>query len=379
MPTHHQESYFTHPGGRYSRSPSPPSHGPTCDQSPPPPPPFQSYPLSRQQQPPFYSPSEVSRHCTCILTLLPNLRRACIPTGIGSRAAFRTADPYSSFPWRPPSPSPHEPPSRCYDPRHNAPRKQHEYDEHSYAGSPGSLRNLARHQSQILVGSMRGSESQLPWEPKERQRRSVKDREPEPPLPPQQAPPTEAWKKEWKGGTSKQKDNCSMRGSESQLPQEPKERQRRSVKDREPEPPLPPQQAPPTEARKKERKGGTSKQKDNRGSETPKLFGPGERGGPSGMGAGRRCLKGPGSPEVSSNRSGSSRSVQPSPTSASVRPPSRALDEDYDKGGVTDALMSLALPTFRRTFSFTNHLVWQPPQPPFPATGCFAPQLGVID
>lgn len=48
--------------------------------------------------------------------------------------------------------------------------------------------------------------------------------------------------------------------------------------------------------------------------------------------------RGPNSPEpLSSN--GSSRSVQPSPTSA--RPPSRVVDEDYDEG-VADALMDLA-------------------------------------
>ncbi|KXN84805.1 hypothetical protein AN958_12099 [Leucoagaricus sp. SymC.cos] len=50
--------------------------------------------------------------------------------------------------------------------------------------------------------------------------------------------------------------------------------------------------------------------------------------------------KGPNSPEpVSSN--GSSRSIQPSPTSATARPPSRVVDEDYDEG-VADALMDLA-------------------------------------
>jgi len=51
--------------------------------------------------------------------------------------------------------------------------------------------------------------------------------------------------------------------------------------------------------------------------------------------------KGPGSPEASSNGSGSSRSVQPSPTSATPRPPSRVVDEDYDEG-VADALIVLS-------------------------------------
>ncbi|KAJ3513041.1 hypothetical protein NLJ89_g3168 [Agrocybe chaxingu] len=53
-----------------------------------------------------------------------------------------------------------------------------------------------------------------------------------------------------------------------------------------------------------------------------------------------RYSKGPASPENSSN-SGSSRSIQPSPTSATPRPPSRVVDEDYDEG-VADALMGLA-------------------------------------
>ncbi|KAF9014918.1 hypothetical protein BDQ17DRAFT_1418054 [Cyathus striatus] len=48
-----------------------------------------------------------------------------------------------------------------------------------------------------------------------------------------------------------------------------------------------------------------------------------------------------GSPDQGSSN-GSSRSVQPSPTSAPPRPPSRVIDEDYDEPGAADALMGLA-------------------------------------
>ncbi|KAG6841531.1 hypothetical protein C0991_009896 [Blastosporella zonata] len=354
MPPHHQESYFTRPGRHSSRSPSSPSHGPPRGRSPLPPP-FQNYPPSRQQvgpaQPsavpsqrsprmyprhepgrpveteggwdrrpgtndhrdwdkerdirsrhgPDYPPPQQQQQPFYPAPRSPGNghMRAHSPPAPSPRIhpnRYWESKPPTGPPLpahsshgRPPSPPPHhEPPSRRYDPRHDAPREQREYDERSYVGSPDGTRNAAR-PSQILVGGMRGSESPHTSEPKERRRRNPKDKEPEPSIP-----------------------------SQAQTP----------LSD----------QAP------KKRKRGP-KRKDDRGSETPKPFGPGERGGPSSMGAYKLpgpYLKGPGSPEVSSNGSGSSRSVQPSPTSASVRPPSRALDEDYDEGGVTDALMSLA-------------------------------------
>ena len=55
-------------------------------------------------------------------------------------------------------------------------------------------------------------------------------------------------------------------------------------------------------------------------------------------------------PEASSN--GSSRSVQPSPTSATPRPPTRVVDENYDEG-VADALI-----IFRHIVLLTT-LAWQ--------------------
>ncbi|KAG6902970.1 hypothetical protein C0995_008543 [Termitomyces sp. Mi166 len=363
IPPPHQESYFTRSGRHSSRSPSPPSHVPNRGRSPPPlpPPPFQNYPPGRQQvgpppPPPPPLPSAVPSQRSPRMypprhepgrPIEPESTWDRRPVPIDHRdwdkeretrsrhgheyppppqqqpfyppprspgaAHVRAHSPTEPSPrpqpnryWeskppsgppplthtshaRPPSPPPHHEVPRRYDPRHDAPREPREYDERSYAGSPDGPRNPARHPSQILVANIRGSESPRPSEGKERRRRTAKDKEPEPPVP----QPT----------------------------------------------PLPDQ------ASKKERKKRTSKRKDDRGSETPKPFGPGERGGPSGMGTyklpGGPYLKGPGSPEVSSNGSGSSRSVQPSPTSVSVRPP-RALDEDYDEGGVTAALMSLA-------------------------------------
>ncbi|KAF8895032.1 hypothetical protein CPB84DRAFT_1848368 [Gymnopilus junonius] len=81
--------------------------------------------------------------------------------------------------------------------------------------------------------------------------------------------------------------------------------------------------------------------------------------------------KGPSSPE---NSSGSSRSIQPSPTSATPRPPSRVVDEDYDEGGVAHALIGLAglgnsasgadAPSHSPTISSHSRLSDPSPRPP---------------
>ncbi|KAG5646897.1 hypothetical protein DXG03_001973 [Asterophora parasitica] len=359
----HQESYFTPRNGRpSSRSPSPHSHAPGrgARSPPPPPPPFQNYTGSRQPVgpaqpsavPPQRSPRVYSRH---------ELGRPVETEGGWDRRPPPTdhrdwdkerdtrsrhgpeypppSQPSSFYPsprprahsppepsprphpnryWEskppagpplhpshgrpsPPPPPPHENGGRRYDPRYDAPpreQQQREYDDHSYAGSPEGPRGAVRNpQPHVVVGSnARGSESPRASDAKERRRRATKDKEVEqPPMPVPAA--------------------------------------------------LPLQQELP----KKERKKRASKRKDDRtGSETPKTFGPGERGGPPSANMGTYklpgpYLRGPGSPEVSSNGSGSSsRSVQPSPTtSASARPPSRVVDEDYDEG-VADALMGLA-------------------------------------
>ncbi|RDB29062.1 General transcriptional corepressor ssn6 [Hypsizygus marmoreus] len=351
----HQESYFTRPPRPPSRSPSPHGRGPSRARSPPPPPPpFQSYPPSRQQvgpaqpsavpsqrSPRMYTPRHEqgrpveseggwdrrpgpndhrewekegdrrSRHG--IEYPPPSQPSSFYPPRSPNTSTLRTHSPPEPSPrnhinryWesKPPAgppathsshgrPSP-PPPShdnsvRRYDPRYDA-RDQREYEAEqreprSYAGSPeGHRRNPPQH---IVVGS---------------------------------------------------------RSSESPRPSEPKERRRRITKEKEPEPPVPiSQEAPP----KKERKKRASKQRpkdDRNDSETPKPFGVDRSASSSTVGGYKLpgpYLKGPGSPEVSSNGSGSSRSVQPSPTSATARPPSRVVDEDYDEG-VADALMGLA-------------------------------------
>ncbi|KAG5654344.1 hypothetical protein H0H81_004298 [Sphagnurus paluster] len=367
---HHQESYFTRNNGRHpSRSPSPHSHAPARARSPPPPPPpFQNYPPGRQQvgpaQPsavpsqrspriyPRHEPTRPveseggwdrrpppsdhrewdkerdarSRHSAEYPPpLMPanfygprspggNTLRAHSPAEPPSRGhqnRYWESKPPAGPPVHPsharpspPAPPQHENPGRRYDPRYDAPRDPREYDDRSYAGSPES-RNTPRNPPPHIVSSnSRGSESPRPTEPKQR-RRVTKDKEPEPPVVPM----------------------------------------------------MPQDQMP-----KKERKKRVTKRKDDRnGSETPKPFGPGERGGPPGPNMATykmpsSFLKGPGSPEVSSNGSGSSsRSVQPSPTNAVARPPSRTVDEDYDEPGVADALINLS--------SFRGHGIQQSTEP----------------
>ncbi|KAF5377270.1 hypothetical protein D9615_006427 [Tricholomella constricta] len=359
---HHQESYFTRTGRPSSRSPSPHSHAPGRARSPPPPPPpFPSYPSSRQQVGPAQSSAVPSQRSPRVFPRHelgrpieteggwdrrpvpsdprdprdwdkerdtrsrhgpeyppPSQPSSFYPSpGSSNLRAHSPPEPSPRHPIRyweskppagppaahpshgrpsPPPPPPHENSGRRYDPRYDAPREQREYEDRSYAGSPEGTRNTVRNpQPHVIIGSTRGSESPRPSDTKERRRRVPKDKEPEPPIP----------------------IPASVSLQQEQVP-------------------------------KKERKKRASKRsKDDRtGSETPKPLGPGERGGPSGSSIGTyklpgSYLKGPGSPEVSSNGSGSSRSVQPSPTSASARPPSRVVDEDYDEG-VADALMGLA-------------------------------------
>ncbi|KAJ7139495.1 hypothetical protein C8R44DRAFT_764620 [Mycena epipterygia] len=94
---------------------------------------------------------------------------------------------------------------------------------------------------------------------------------------------------------------------------------------------------------KKERKK-RSKRKEDGGADTPKPFGGPMHQASTSYKVSPGYPKGPSSPgPLSSNGSGSSgRSVQPSPTSAAPRMPSRVVDDDYDEPGVADALMGLA-------------------------------------
>ncbi|GLB36610.1 putative tetratricopeptide repeat [Lyophyllum shimeji] len=352
---HHQESFFTR-GRPASRSPSPRPHVTSRARSPPPPPPpFQGYPPSRQpvgpaqpsavpshRSPRMYARHEPSRavepevgwdrrpipsdHREWEKEREPRSRHgpeyppppppsSFYPTRSPSSSNLRAHSPPQPSPrshpiryWdsKPPngpasvhpshgrpSPPPPENVSRRYDPRHDAPREQREYEDRAYAGSPEGSRNAPRNpQPHIVVGS-------------------------------------------------------NTRRSESPRLPEQKDRRRRVARDREPEPPVLVPAPQPEQPQKQRKKRGSKRKDDRTGSETPKPFGAGERTGPPGsssVGAYKLpgpYLKGPGSPEVSSNGSGSSRSVQPSPTNAAARPPSRVVDEDYDEG-VADALMGLA-------------------------------------
>ncbi|KAG5221313.1 TPR protein [Salix suchowensis] len=207
-------------------------------------------------------------------------------------SVYRPSPALSSLPPPPPPPQHHEstPSSRRYDPRFDA-RDQREYDrdrepsqheprgEARYAGPPETLRH--------------------------------------PPGPPQ---PTLS------GSESPRHGSSAPEGSEK--------RKRRSAKEKEADSPM--AVAGVSEAGKKEtkRRSRAKRTKDDSRDETPKPVG--ERGYKMGQG-----YKGVGSPEpTSSNGSGSSRSVQPSPTSAHARP-SRDLDEDYDEG-VAETLIGLA-------------------------------------
>lgn len=93
-------------------------------------------------------------------------------------------------------------------------------------------------------------------------------------------------------------------------------------------------QDPAKKERRKRLNGG--KRKDEDSVERSKSFT--ERGPPGSFRLQQAYSKGPGSPE---NSSGSSRSIQPSPTSATPRPPSRLVDDDYDEG-VANTLIGLA-------------------------------------
>ncbi|KAL6305662.1 hypothetical protein BKA93DRAFT_927654 [Sparassis latifolia] len=114
-------------------------------------------------------------------------------------------------------------------------------------------------------------------------------------------------------------------------PAEPKERRRRTGKERDAESSAGSTSAPAAEAPpKKERKRRVN---TKRVKEEPQ-----RRDNPAGP-LSFKYRKTVGSPEPAS--SGSGRSVQPSPTGSAHLPPARVVDEDYDEG-VADALMGLS-------------------------------------
>ena len=121
-----------------------------------------------------------------------------------------------------------------------------------------------------------------------------------------------------------------------------KEREDHPPSQHAPPQPIPPQFHPPSAPSsiqdavpKRRKRGNNGKRKEESSQEGHKNF---ERVPSNVPGNFKNYPKGPGSPE---NSSSSSRSIQPSPTSATPRPPSRVVDEDYDEGAV-DALIGLS-------------------------------------
>ena len=218
-----------------------------------------------------------------------------------------------------PPPPPQQPPmhheqprmTSRYDPRNDA-RDPRDYDiergdSRSYPVSPDSMRATRNGPAHLAAGShSRTSESPLATPQLGDKRRR------------------------------KERDEMQQPHSHSQGPPPPHQQ-------------LPPQFSPqaaastmPEQVPKKERrKRVNGKRKEEEGSA--------ERRGPAAFKMNHNYSKVPGSPENGSN-SGSSRSVQPSPTSAVPRPPSRLVDEDYDEG-VAETLIGLStgLASYRGT------------------------------
>ena len=258
-------------------------------------PPPQSFSFYPPRSPRAHSPAEPSPrpHATRYWDNKPTI------SGPSSHPGFRASPPPQQQPV-------HEQQNRRYDPRHDA-RESRDYeverhDSRSYPVSPeGMRRNAPPH---IVVGNGRSSESPHPGsalpDSKDRRRRP-KEREQE--IQPQPQPQTQS----------------------QMSPQYP--------------PPIPTTSTQEPASKKERRKRTNPKKSKEEGpSEGMRAFG-GASGTSSNFKSG--YPKGPGSPEASSNGSGSSRSVQPSPTSATPRPPSRVVDEDYDEG-VVDALIVLS-------------------------------------
>jgi len=261
-----------------------------------PPQPFSFYP---PRSPRAHSPTEPSPrpHATRYWDTKPTISGPSHP-------GFRASPPPQQQPVH------HEQQNRRYDPRHDA-RESRDYeaerhDSRSYPVSPEGIRR--NHPPHIVASTGRSSESPHPGsalpDSKDRRRRP-KDREQE--IQPQPQPPSHAPQMSPQYPTP-------IPTTSTQEPASKKERRKRTNP-------------------KKSKEEGTS--------EGMRVFGA-ERGASTMPGNFKSGYpKGPGSPEASSNGSGSSRSVQPSPTSATPLPPSRVVDEDYDEG-VADALIVLS-------------------------------------
>ncbi|KAF8736630.1 hypothetical protein AX14_014209 [Amanita brunnescens Koide BX004] len=202
-----------------------------------------------------------------------------------------------------PSSPPTEPPVRRYDPRYDGRDvRDREYeaeqrgDGRTYATSPDGYKLAPRNpQAYLPPGTTsRGSESPLTTPGDNRRRRNIEKKDQDAPV------------------------------QQMSLP-----------------PPLPPaaNSSEPAKTSRK-RKPKRLPKDEPAGSETPKLF-PADRPMPKLFPPPyKQGYQKVSSPEPTSSN-GSSRSLQPSPTGATPRPPSRVLDEEYDEG-VADALIGLA-------------------------------------
>ncbi|KAF8168352.1 hypothetical protein B0H34DRAFT_56825 [Crassisporium funariophilum] len=310
----HEQSHPSEPEGGWDRRPPPGDHR-DWDRSDRRPRHSGDYLPHSAQPPSFYPPRSPRAHSPPEPSPRQHTTRywdnkPTTTSGPSSHPGFRPSPPQQ--------PPHHEPPSRRYDPRHDArDTRDHESERtesRSYPVSPEGMRgrNAPTH---LVVGSNARSESPHPApampDLKDRRRRA-KDREHD--IQPQpQAPPAPV--------------------SHSQPQMSPQYPSQIST-------PLMQEPAP----KKERRKRATGKKSKEEGApEGNKMFGS-ERG-PANMPGNFKMVqgyaKGPGSPEASSNGSGSSRSIQPSPTSATPRAPSRIVDEDYDEG-VADALIVLS-------------------------------------
>jgi len=231
--------------------------------------------------------------------------------------------PYPAYRQSPPPQQPpahHEQPGRRYDPLVNARESRESGMEHpesrSYPVSPEGMR--ARQVPSHLAAGSRTSESPhaTPLISEAKQSRRTRAREephsqsqPPPQIPPQQMPPQ----------MQQQQQQAPPPHFSSQPPQSMGE--------------------PAPKKDRRRRHGRRKEDEESMERQPPKVFGA-ERSTanmPSNFKAGQR---GPGSPENSSV-SGSSRSIQPSPTSAAPGQPLRPMDEDYDGVAAADVLLGL--------------------------------------
>jgi hypothetical protein len=139
----------------------------------------------------------------------------------------------------------------------------------------------------------------------------------------------------------------NVRTSESPRPTpapESRERRKRVTKEKEPDAPIVSAQVQDVPPKKRKRTTAKRAREDILQPETPKPFAadraPVHTPGPGSFKLSYGHAKD--SAETASSGSGTSgRSVQPSPTSATPRPPSRVFDENYDEG-IAETLMGLA-------------------------------------